>query len=70
MKVSYFSKVLHATPKAKKKDKNLPEQRRKMPVYKPNKEAYQDLLQQVEDPSLLERLPDLPFNAARSALFR
>ncbi|XP_035691909.1 CMP-N-acetylneuraminate-poly-alpha-2,8-sialyltransferase-like [Branchiostoma floridae] len=64
------SKVLHATPKAKKKDQTLPEQRRKMPVYKPNKEAYQDLLQQVEDPSLLERLPDLPFNAARSALFR
>ncbi|CAH1232942.1 ST8SIA4 [Branchiostoma lanceolatum] len=52
------------------KDKHSPQLRRKMPKYKPNKEAYQDLLQHVADPSMLERLPDLPFNTAHTALVR
>ncbi|KAI8505012.1 Glycosyltransferase 29 (sialyltransferase) [Branchiostoma belcheri] len=54
----------------KKDVKKLAPLRRKMPKYKPNKKAYQDLLQQVADPSLLEKLPDLDFNMARIELIR
>ncbi|XP_078679815.1 CMP-N-acetylneuraminate-poly-alpha-2,8-sialyltransferase-like [Branchiostoma floridae x Branchiostoma belcheri] len=64
------SKELPQIQKVKKDVKKLAPLRRKMPKYKPNKKAYQDLLQQVADPSLLEKLPDLDFNMARIELIR